>query len=101
MVKGCLRLVVFFLVKHVVFFHVSLAHLFLRYHNVGMIAHHQAHHQTQAHLTDDFELAGHAVFVVSEHLDIVVYKAHATQPQRGNHHKNDIDVIQAVEEQHR
>ena len=59
----------------------------------------QTHTQSQHNLTEDFELAGHAGFVLLEDLDIIVDESNQPQPHGGDQHGDDVDVVQLCQQQ--
>ena len=68
-------------------------------HDVRTEIERQADNQPEAHLGDDLEAPVQPLLVFLEDLDIVVCKAQCAQPDGGDEHKDQVDVVQPGEEE--
>ena len=68
-------------------------------HDVRTEIERQADNQPETHLGDDLEASVQPLFILLEDLDIVVCKAQCAQPDGGDEHKDQVDVVQPGEEE--
>ena len=61
----------------------------------------ERHQHAETHLGDELVPPGETLLILLEDFDVVVRKAEPAEPERGNDHQDDVDIVEPAEEQRR